>query len=266
MDFEKKDFYDINDLLNIVALLRDKDNGCDWDKVQTHQSIRQNFIEETYEAVDAIDKNDKELLQEELGDVLLQVLLHAQFEKEEGSFDFEQVVNGLAQKLVLRHPHVFKSEKLNGTQEILNKWEEIKNASHGHNTVSRTLNAVPAAFPALMYAQKIQKRIQAGKLPVPGRWQEIDNMIEILQKMKQIPEQQPLSRDDLAQLMFAAVDITRQNHMDAEEVLSLYSRQIVQIFNVFENLALQNGIVFDKIEPVKFEKLWQQAQELDKKE
>ncbi|MEG1782172.1 MAG: MazG family protein, partial [Oscillospiraceae bacterium] len=156
MEFDRKDFYTIDDLLKIVEMLRDKENGCEWDKLQTHNSIRQNFIEETYEAVDAIDKGDKELLQEELGDVLLQVLLHSQFEKEEKSFDFSDVVDSLAQKLVLRHPHVFKNMELNSVDEVLNKWEEIKNQSHGHNTISETLNAVPRSFPALMYTQKVQ--------------------------------------------------------------------------------------------------------------
>ena len=107
MEFQIKERYDINDLVKIIEMLRDPENGCPWDKVQTHKSIRKNFIEETYEAIEAIDLDDKVLMQEELGDVLMQVLLHAQFEAEEKVFDFSDVVDGTAQKLVLRHPHIF---------------------------------------------------------------------------------------------------------------------------------------------------------------
>lgn len=262
MNFTKKEFYTIDDLLKIVEMLRDPIDGCEWDKVQTHKSIRQNFIEETYEAVDAIDKNDKELLQEELGDVLLQVLLHAQFEKEDDIFTFEDVVNGLAQKLVLRHPHVFKNEDIHGVDNILNKWEEIKNESHGHNTVSQTLNAVPNSFPALMYAQKVQKRVQAGKLPVPTQKQEIENIRKILDKMESDIDKNGIAENDLADIMFSVVNMTRLNKMDAEEILSQKGHRFVKIFNVFEDLALQNGVVFDTIDFALLKNLWTQAEEL----
>ena len=108
MDFERKDVYTMEDLLRIMEILRSPE-GCPWDRAQTHESTRANFIEETYEAIEAIDTHDQPLLQEELGDVLLQVVLHCQIEKEAGGFDFADVVNGVAQKLVYRHPHVFGS-------------------------------------------------------------------------------------------------------------------------------------------------------------
>ena len=148
--------YNFNELLDIVSQLRDEKNGCPWDKAQTHETIRQNFIEEAYEAVDAINKNDKILLKEELGDVLLQVLLHAQFEKEIGNFNFEDVADMLAQKLVVRHPHIFSDLKADDKQQALENWEEIKNKTNGYNKVSQRLLAVPTNFPALMYAQKVQ--------------------------------------------------------------------------------------------------------------
>ena len=143
MDFQIKERYDINDLIKIVEMLRDPVNGCPWDKVQTHLSIRKNFIEETYEAIEAIDLDDKELMQEELGDVLMQVMLHAQFEAEENVFDFGDVVNGTAQKLVLRHPHIFAGYDNKTVDGVLQKWEEIKQQEKGQKTVSETLDAVP---------------------------------------------------------------------------------------------------------------------------
>lgn len=259
MEFTKKDYYTMDDMLKIMEILRDPKDGCEWDRVQTHESIRQNFIEETYEAVDAIDKKDPELLLEELGDVLLQVLYHAQFKKEEGVFDFKDVVNALAKKLVMRHPHVFKNLELDGVDEILSKWEEIKNASHGHTTVSRTLNAVPRSFPSLMYAQKVQKRVQAGKLPVPGQKDEIDAIRAALDKMEADLEDGGIKEEELSSVLFSVVNLTRQNKMDAEEILSKKSRNFVKIFNIFENLALQKGIIFDTIENATFKELWMQA-------
>lgn len=265
IDFKKKDFYTIEDLIKIVEILRDPVDGCEWDKVQTHESIRQNFIEEAYEAVDAIDKKDEELLKEELGDVLLQVLLHSRFEEEKGTFTFDEVVNGLAQKLVLRHPHVFKNEDIKGVDNILNKWEEIKNSSHGHNTVSQTLNAVPKSFPALMYAQKVQKRVGAGGLPVRNQKEEIENIKNIISDMENEVDNNGVSEDNLFKLLFASVNIARQGKMDAEEVLSLKSYKFVEIFNIFEDLALQNGVVFDTINFALLKKLWMQAEELVEK-
>jgi len=261
MKFKKKDFYTMDDMLCVMEMLRDPVTGCEWDSIQTHESIRQNFIEETYEAVDAIDKKDTELLLEELGDVLLQVLYHAQFKKEEGVFDFGDVVNALAQKLVMRHPHVFKDEDIQGVDNILNKWEEIKNESHGHTTVSQTLNAVPKSFPALMYAQKVQKRVQAGKLPVPSQKDEINAIRALLDKMENDADTGSLAETDLSDVLFRTVNMVRMNKMDAEEVLAKKSLNFVKIFNIFEDLALQKGIRFDTIDTATLKEIWIQAVE-----
>ncbi|MBQ7902387.1 MAG: nucleoside triphosphate pyrophosphohydrolase [Oscillospiraceae bacterium] len=258
MEFTRKDFYTIEDLLRIVEMLRDPQDGCDWDKIQTHKSIRKDFIEETYEAVDAIDNDDKTLLREELGDVLLQVMMHAQMEKEQDSFGFEDVVNDLAQKLVLRHPHVFSGLAVSGTDEVLSNWEAIKNDSHGHNTVSRTVNAVPHSFPALMYAQKVQKRVAAGNLPLPDKKAEIAALRTLLDDMEK--EDGSATQHQLEDLLFSAVNLVRLNKMDSEQVLREKSRNFVKIFNKFENLALQKGLSFDTIEFALLKELWIQAE------
>ena len=262
MDFVKKDFYTIEDLLKVVEMLRDPVNGCEWDRVQTHLSVRKDFIEETYEAVDAIDNDDKELMLEEFGDVMLQVLLHCQMEKEQGSFTFEDVVNALAQKLVLRHPHVFKGLEVNGVEDVLNNWEAIKNDSHGHTTISQTVNAVPHSFPSLMYAQKVQKRVAAGGLPVPDKKEEIANIRAILDRLE---NSQTADEVQLGDLLFSCVNLVRQNKMDSEMVLREKNRNFVEIFNNFENLALQKDIPFDTMENATFKELWIQAQKPDEK-
>src|SRR5690348_13117400 len=125
MEFRRKPEYSIDDLLRIMRMLRSPD-GCPWDKQQTHQSIRKNFIEETYEAVEAIDLDDAELLKEELGDVLLQVVFHSQMEEEKGSFDFSSVADGICKKLIARHPHIFADVVAETPAEVLRNWDNIK--------------------------------------------------------------------------------------------------------------------------------------------
>ena len=258
MEFERKEFYTIEDLLKVVEILRHPEIGCEWDRVQTHLSVRKDFIEETYEAVDAIDNNDKELMLEEFGDVLLQVLLHCQMEKEQDSFVFEDVVNALAAKLILRHPHVFKGLEVNGVEDVLNNWEAIKNDSHGHTTVSQTVNAVPHSFPALMYAQKVQKRVAAGHLPVPDKKAEIANIRSILDQME---NSDTVTEQQMENMLFSAVNLARQSKMDSEMLLREKSRKFVKIFNIFENLALQKGLAFDTIEFAALKELWSLAEQ-----
>ena len=152
--YPEKQHYTADDLAAIIAILRDPDNGCPWDKVQTHRSIRMNFLEEAYEAVDAIDLDDPELLCEELGDVLMQVVFHAQIEREAGHFTFAEVCDGVCRKLLDRHPHIFRGD------ESIKDWDSLKNKEKGRLTLADDLESVPSALPALMRAAKLQKRKQ----------------------------------------------------------------------------------------------------------
>lgn len=155
--YEMKDRYTIADLAEIVALLRSKD-GCPWDKVQTHASIRTDLIEETYEVIEAIDQSDPVLLQEELGDLLLQVVFHAQIETEQQHFTLEDVCTDICKKMIIRHPHVFSTVKADTTEEVLKNWDEIKEETKHQTTRTQTLEAVAKTLPALMRAQKVCKR------------------------------------------------------------------------------------------------------------
>ena len=157
VDFEQKEKYDFNDLLRIMEILRAPD-GCMWDREQDHASIRRNFIEETYEAVEAIDNDDPVLLREELGDVLLQVVFHAQMEKEKGVFDMDDVADGICKKLIYRHPHIFSTTEVGSTEEILNNWDELKKKEKSQKTVTDGLDSVARSLPGLIRADKIQKK------------------------------------------------------------------------------------------------------------
>lgn len=136
MDFKYKEKYNIEDLLTIMRLLRSED-GCPWDREQTHQSIRKNLIEETYEAAEAIDREDMPLLKEELGDVLLQVVFHARMEEEKGNFSFDDVADGICKKLIVRHPHIFADVTADNAEQVLANWDSIKKKEKGQQTLQR---------------------------------------------------------------------------------------------------------------------------------
>ena len=176
VNFDFKDRYDINDLLKIMELLRSP-GGCPWDAEQTHESIRNSFIEETYEVIEAINKKDKVLLQEELGDVLLQVVFHAEMEKEKGSFDFSDVCDGICKKLVERHPHVFGSVNVENTDDVLRNWDDIKRKSKGQKTQGSAMEKIPREMPALMRGEKIQSKARKAGFD----WDEIDGAFEALE-------------------------------------------------------------------------------------
>ena len=154
-EINSKSEYSADDLVKITTLLRHR---CPWDAEQTHESVRQCFIEEVYEACDAIDKKDPENLCEELGDVLFQVLFHAEMAKEDGAFTLADVINGVCRKLIVRHPHVFGDVAANTSAEVLNNWDKIKQKTKGQKDPREAVKDVPRALPALMRGQKIAKR------------------------------------------------------------------------------------------------------------
>ena len=153
--------HDVASAVELVRVLRSKE-GCPWDREQDHHSIRTEFIEETYEAVEAIDREDSELLREELGDVLFQILFHTEIEREAGRFTLEDVTTELVNKMIYRHPHVFGKTKVSGTGEVLDNWDRLKTAEKSRDTLYDVLNAVPKQYPALLRAKKIAKKARKG--------------------------------------------------------------------------------------------------------
>ena len=156
-NFEFKPNYGVEDLVEIVKLLR-APGGCPWDAEQTHESIKKNFIEETYEVVEAINKKDNSMLLEELGDVLLQVVFHTEMEREKGGFTLSDVADGICKKLIERHPHVFGTVEVSSTDEVLSNWDDIKKKTKGQKSQTQSMLSVPRELPALMRSQKIQHK------------------------------------------------------------------------------------------------------------
>lgn len=212
--YPEKPQYTAEDLAAIIALLRDPEKGCPWDKVQTHTSIRMNFLEEAYEAVDAIDLNDPELMCEELGDVLMQVVFHAQIENEQGHFNFAQVCDGVCRKLIDRHPHIFL-----GAQSIKD-WDTLKNIEKGRVTLQDDLESVPLALPALMRAAKLQKRAARGGVTVQAGADTVAAAAKAAQLCNDAEKEAAVG-----QMLFAAVALARSLGVDPEQALQRRNAQ-----------------------------------------
>ncbi len=252
--------YNINDLLDIMSLLR-SENGCPWDKVQTHESIRPSLIEETYEAADAIDKGDMQALREELGDVLLQVVFHAQIEREKGTFDFDDVCDGICRKLILRHPHVFGSVKADTPDKVLDNWDKIKMKEKSQQTFTDTLTSVPDAFPALMRAQKLQKRAAKAGYDFAGVNDAMDKLSEELCELSEaLSSGKPGDiLDEMGDVLFSAVNVSRISGIDAEDALAKSSDKFVARFAAAEKLALRDGKTLDSLTPEELDALWERV-------
>lgn len=211
--YPDKELYTADDLVAIIALLRDPEKGCPWDKVQTHQSIRMNFLEEAYEAVDAIDLEDSHLLCEELGDVMMQVAFHAQIEQEAGHFTWQQVCDGVCRKLIERHPHIF------GGDTSIKDWDALKNKEKGRLTLQDDLASVPQALPALMRAAKLQKRAARYGVQVTA---DAAAVAQSAQTAQDTADPQ-VAAQAVGQMLFAAVALARKAGVDPEEALQQYN-------------------------------------------
>lgn len=208
--YPEKESYTAEDLVAILAILRDPDTGCPWDKVQTHQSIRMNFLEEAYEAVDAIDLDDARLLCEELGDVLMQVAFHTRIEEEAGHFTWRDVCDGVCRKLIARHPHIF------GGEQGIKDWDTLKNKEKGRLTLQDDLDSVPRALPALMRAAKLQKRAARYDAAVAADAQTVAACAASLQDG---PADAAQAEEITGRMLFAAVALARQAGVDPEQAL-----------------------------------------------
>ena len=263
VDFEFKDRYDINDLISIVTVLRAPD-GCPWDREQTHTSIKKNFIEETYEVIEAINKDNPEMLKEELGDVLLQVALHCEMEREKGNFDFDDVANDIVQKLVIRHPHVFGDVKAGNEKEALQSWDNAKLKSKGMKKQSESMLTVPRELPALMRAQKIQhKAAKAG-----FDWDDVNGAVEKLYeeinelKMAMSRGSQPEIEDEFGDVLFSCVNISRFLEIDSEEALTSATDKFLNRYLEVERLAEERGIDMKNSSIEELDILWDEAKKI----
>lgn len=258
INFDKKDFYDVSDLEKIVALLR-APGGCPWDAEQTHESSRRDFLEEAYEVAEAIDEGNPDHLKEELGDVLLQVVFHAQMEKEAGRFDLDAAADGVCKKLIYRHPHVFGQVQVSGSDQVLENWDKLKRKEKGQQSHTDALNSVARSLPALWRAEKVQKKARKAGFdwddvsgPMAKLYEELDELGSAIEGNGNIEE-------ELGDLLFAAVNLARFVKVDCEQALNGATEKFIRRFALVEKLAQEQETPMETMTLEELDKLWDQA-------
>lgn len=244
-------------LHQIVARLRAPD-GCPWDREQTHMSLRAGLLEEAYEVVQAIEEQDPAHLCEELGDLLLQVVFHSQLAQESGRFTFETVAAGIAEKLVRRHPHVFEEDHCADSAEVLQRWEDIKRAERGKKHASESaLDGVSGGLPALMRAEKIQKKAARTGFD----WAEIGPVLdkvreELAEVEAEIGVDPERLEGEIGDLLFSVVNLARKLKIDGEVALHRATEKFTTRFRSLEKLAVEKGLVLENLSLPEMDALW----------
>lgn len=245
----------LEELINVIRILRSPE-GCEWDRAQTHKTLKPNMLEEAYEAVDAMESGDMKHLKEELGDVLLQVLLHAQIADEEGSFTLEDVAKGLKDKLIHRHPHVFGETKVTCQQDIIDNWEKLKQEEKQHR--KSAMDGISKSQSALMSAQKISKKaVKTG-----FEWQDETSLYECIysefDEFKEAKTEGNLEHmeEEFGDILFAVVNLARWNKIDAEQALLKANKKFMTRFRKMEELATKP---LEKYSFEEFDALWKLA-------
>lgn len=257
---KKRKRYTFKDLLDIMAQLRGE-NGCPWDKEQTHDTLKKYLLEEAYEVVDAIEENDKQKHCEELGDVLLQIVFQSQIAKEEGAFDIEDVINSICTKLINRHPHVFAKEKVTKASEVERKWQSIKKKEKNISTYTQELRDIPKSMPALMRSYKVQKKVSK----VGFDWNNPDDALkkvyEEIDELKEVYKSANLSKihEEIGDLIFAVVNVSRLLGVEPETALSATITKFIKRFSYIEQKSIEQGKQLEDMSLAEMDKLWDEA-------
>ena len=260
VDFTFKEKYTYEDLLEIMRILRCPE-GCVWDREQDHKSIRRSFIEETYEAVEAIDNDDPVLLQEELGDVLLQVVFHAQIEAEAGRFTMDDVADGICKKMIYRHPHVFGSVEVKNSDEVLTNWDALKQKEKHQKSTTETLESVARSLPGLIRAEKVQhKAAKAG-----FDWDEVsgalDKVREETAEVARAIDGDGDPSEELGDLLFAVVNVARFLKTDPEDAINRTTDKFIRRFAQVEQAAKDAGRSLSEMSLSEMDALWDAAKQ-----
>ncbi len=245
----------VSELIKTVHILRSPE-GCQWDREQTHESIRQNMLEEAYEAVEAIDEKNIEHLKEELGDVLLQVVLHSQIADDNNEFNIQDVAKMLNDKLIHRHPHVFGEQKTCDTKKILENWEKLKQKEKTER--KRILDGIPTTLPALLRAMKISKKAARAGFEWEN-FEQLENTFKSeIEEFKNAPNDKN-REEELGDILFCLVNIARWKNIDPERALELANKKFTKRFNKLEELTQKplKDLTFDE-----YNDLWSKAKEI----
>lgn len=258
----KKDF---QDLLDIIETLRNP-GGCPWDREQTHESLKSALLEECYEVIDAIENEDEDALIEELGDVLLQVVFHASIGKEDGYFDIMDVIGGISNKMINRHPHVFGNEEANTSEQVLVNWDEIKKEEKGIKTLTEEMQNIAKSLPATTRAYKVQKKAKK----VGFDWDDVncamDKVTEELNEIKEVYncEDKSIIEGEVGDLLFACINVARFLEVDGELALDKTIKKFIKRFSYIENEAIKNNKNLKDMTLEEMDKLWEEAKTSEK--
>ncbi len=248
--------YDFDDLCMIMELLRG-DGGCPWDMEQTHESIRRDLIEETYEVIEAIDISDPYLLREELGDLLLQVVFHARIEEEQGTFQMSDVITEICAKLIHRHPHIFGDVVARTSEKVLSNWDIIKNEEKQRETVTSRLRSVPPSLPALMKAAKVGKRAACFDFPdAQSAFLKIDEERDEIAEVLASGDKEKLE-EEIGDLLFSVANFARKCGVDGELALNKATKKFVDRFEIVECEAIKNNKNVEKMSQKELDELWE---------
>ena len=265
MEFPIKERYTIEDLREILVILR-SENGCPWDREQDHHSIRRDFLEETYEVLEAIDEEDAVLLQEELGDVLLQVVFHARIEEEEKRFDLDDVITGVCKKMILRHPHVFGEVRADTSEQVLKNWDAIKKEEKSQKTDTDTLTSVPKVLPSLMRSEKIFKRAERAGVSCPDQEAAIRLLLKQVTALTEDCSDSCSDKkeEEFGAVLLSLVNLSRFFAVDCEKSLTNAVEKFINRFSEIEKLALTTGKPLKEADSDVWDSLWQNGEGSEK--
>jgi len=258
VDFENKPSYNVYDLKQLMTLLRGP-GGCPWDSEQTHESIRRNLLEEAYEAAEAIDEGDMEHLQEELGDVFMQVVFHADIAEKNGYFDLDEIADATCRKLIRRHPHVFGEVRAKNGNESLVFWEDIKREEKMQVSASDAMNSVARSLPTLWRAEKIQKKAAKTGFDWPDHKGALEALRSELQELESAITSGKGIAEELGDLIFSAVNVARAFDIDPEQALGSSTDKFISRFAYIENAAQNQGLRLEDMTLDEMEALYQQG-------
>lgn len=257
LDFLCKESYDLRDFVALVSYLRSP-RGCPWDQVQTHESIRRSFLEETYEACEAIDAGDLVHMREELGDVLMQVLFHTDIEREAGHFDIDDVADAACKKLVYRHPHVFRRDEPDAPD-----WDTMKQRERAQTTTAEAMDSVARSLPALWRCDKIQAKAAKTGFEWPDVHAALDKVDEETRELRAAVASGDTEAigDELGDLLFAAVKVARFAGIDPEQAAHAACEKFIRRFSAMETAAANDGTALEQCTLAQMLTLWQQAKQ-----
>ncbi|MCB2361865.1 nucleoside triphosphate pyrophosphohydrolase [Clostridium estertheticum] len=255
-----KDFYD---LIKVVDTLRDE-NGCAWDREQTHESLKKCLIEECYEVLEAIDEKDEDNIIEELGDVLLQVIFHAKIGKEEGYFNINDVIRGITNKMINRHPHIFKSLESKTTKQVLESWEIIKSKEKQFNSYTEALKHVPKNLPGLMKAVKVQQKASKVGFDFECLEDAMEKVLEELGEVRDVYKGENRAKilEEVGDLVFSTVNIARLLDIDPEVAVNYTIDKFINRFGYIEEDARDKGLELNQMSLADMDKLWNKSKRL----